>query len=258
MRKLLILFILLCLLLVGCNSNSDNIQNDVVELLPLNVVIEIVPEEILPNEPVTFNAYVTHGDEGVEDANEVKFQIWEKGKEDQDEYIDGIHKGEGLYSIEKTFDHDGIFYVVAHVTARDMHNMPKQEFVVGKGEVEADTENETKTEKETGHSHDDHHHGDHSDKQVTFNFSPHESTAGEETKLTVVIQEEEKQLSEATISFEVWKGEADKHEYIKAAEAVPGTYVANYTFPEKGRYEIRIHLEKGELHDHEEYSVEVK
>ena len=32
---------------------------------------------------------------------------------------------------EYTFDHDGVYYMYAHTTARGMHVMPKQQFIVG-------------------------------------------------------------------------------------------------------------------------------
>lgn len=42
----------------------------------------------------------------------------------------GKHQGEGVFSITKTFQEVGDYTVIAHVTARDMHNMPKKEFIV--------------------------------------------------------------------------------------------------------------------------------
>ncbi|MBD8068561.1 FixH family protein [Bacillus sp. PS06] len=156
MKRIIVMLSIVSLLLMGCGNNEENSQTN--ELVPLNVEIEIQPETIDVNEAVTFNAFVTYGDEVVEDANEVQFQIWEKGNEDEDEFIDGPHVGDGVYSIEKTFDHDGTYYVVAHVTARNMHNMPKKEFVVGEvslNEHEHDHDEEMKDEDEE-HHHDNH------------------------------------------------------------------------------------------------------
>jgi len=45
--------------------------------------------------------------------------------------IDGEFTEDGVYTAEYTFDHDGVYYMYAHTTARGMHVMPKQQFIVG-------------------------------------------------------------------------------------------------------------------------------
>ena len=82
------------------------------------------------NEPIIFEAKITQGDENVEDADEVTFEIW-RSKDEKHEKIDVKHAEDGIYRLEKTFEQEGTYYIISHVTARDMHNMPKKEFVVG-------------------------------------------------------------------------------------------------------------------------------
>ena len=36
-----------------------------------------------------------------------------------------------MYALEKSFSIEGTYYIYAHVTAENMHNMPKKEFVIG-------------------------------------------------------------------------------------------------------------------------------
>ena len=74
-------------------------------------------------------AVVTQGKENVEDANKVEFEIRKSGQETNEKII-GKHQGNGIYSINKTFQEAGDYSIIAHVTARDMHNMPKKEFTV--------------------------------------------------------------------------------------------------------------------------------
>lgn len=54
-------------------------------------------------------------------------EIWKEGKaDDQHEQVSGkLDKEKGVYYAEKVFDEPGKYNVIAHVTARDMHNMPK-------------------------------------------------------------------------------------------------------------------------------------
>ena len=85
------------------------------------------------NEEVVNEALVTQGDEEVKDANEVKFEIWKSGQEEHKKII-GKHQGNGIYSITKTFQEEGDYSIIAHVTARDMHNMPKKDIIVGPSE----------------------------------------------------------------------------------------------------------------------------
>lgn len=244
----------LSIVTVACGSKNENIQKEGTEeeneLLPLNVEIETLPDTLKANEVVTINAYVTLGEEEVEDANEVQFQIWEKGKEEDDEFIDATHVGSGTYTIEKTFDHDGIFYVVAHVTARNMHNMPKKELIVGDGESEE-------------HSHDSHgeeeseHH--HHESQLFIELNPKEAKSNNETELSVEVKQNDELFSGAKVSYEIWKGEDHKHEYVDAVESNgSGTYVAQYTFTEAGVYDVRIHIESESLHDHVEKEITVE
>jgi hypothetical protein len=46
--------------------------------------------------------HVTQGDEKVEDAKKVEFEIW-KSDEETHEKVLGEHQGNGIYSISKTF-----------------------------------------------------------------------------------------------------------------------------------------------------------
>jgi hypothetical protein len=124
MKKWLFLFGMLILFLAGCTSQKESQE----ELAFLDV--KIATEEKLPlNKEVEIACVVTYGNEKVTDADEVKFEIWKNGTEDH-EMIVGKHAGEGKYVIQKTFTKAGTYSIVAHVTARNMHNMPKVEVTV--------------------------------------------------------------------------------------------------------------------------------
>jgi len=131
MKKILFLslMVLSVFIISACNNNEQEQADD---KLPefVEVKLSVTPEHGKANEPITFEAKVTQGDENVEDADEVKFEIW-RAKDEKHEKIVVEHSEDGIYRLEKAFDQEGTYYIISHVTARDMHNMPKKEFVVG-------------------------------------------------------------------------------------------------------------------------------
>ena len=52
-------------------------------------------------------------------------------KADKHEKVEIKHTENGIYRLEKSFPQEGTYYIISHVTARDMHNMPKKEFTIG-------------------------------------------------------------------------------------------------------------------------------
>jgi hypothetical protein len=130
MKKMLFLslMILAFLLVSACNNKQHPANDDLPEFVEVDLTVN--PENGKANEPIVFEAKVTQGDENVEDADEVKFEIW-RAKDEEHEKITVEHSEDGIYRLEKTFQQEGTYYIISHVTARDMHNMPKQVFVVG-------------------------------------------------------------------------------------------------------------------------------
>jgi hypothetical protein len=96
----------------------------------LNVDLSITPEKGEVNQTVTFNAKVTQGKEKVNDADEVTFEIW-RSMDPNHEKIEIKQPEDGDYSLTKTFQQEGTYYIISHVTARGMHNMSKKEFIIG-------------------------------------------------------------------------------------------------------------------------------
>jgi hypothetical protein len=124
MKKYIIFILSIFILLTGCSKNQSN--DEVPKLIEVTIQI---PEAIKINEEVELEAIVTQGDDKVEDANKVEFEI---GKTDQEgnEKIVAEHQGDGVYTVKKTFDQAGEYKIIAHVTARSMHSMPNKVFNV--------------------------------------------------------------------------------------------------------------------------------
>lgn len=125
-KKLMILLISLVgmAVLTACSEKEE------VEPLFIDVSLTVTPDKGEPNEPVTIEAKVTYGEEEVTDADEVTFEIW-RAHDEEHEKIEIEHAEKGIYRLEKSFEQEGTYYVISHVTAKDMHNMPKKEFVIG-------------------------------------------------------------------------------------------------------------------------------
>ena len=125
--KLKVLLTCLALLLAaGCQQKEEEAK------IPkmLNVELAVNPEQGNVNEPVTFQVAVTYGEDPVQDPDDISLEIWRANSESHEKIIPK-EKSDGIYEVDKSFDKEGTYYVYAHVTARDMHNMPKKEFVIG-------------------------------------------------------------------------------------------------------------------------------
>ena len=118
-------------LLVGCGDEQEVETIDSSEMPAIVEVTIQTAEQLNVGETIELAARVTQDEEAVNDAKEVKFEVWESGFRDDGEMIDGQLTEDGVYVAEHTFDHDGVFYMFAHTTARGMHVMPKQELIVG-------------------------------------------------------------------------------------------------------------------------------
>ncbi|GAF64446.1 FixH family protein [Alkalihalobacillus trypoxylicola] len=130
MKRFSFLLLLSISLLMAC-SNSDEQTTQPDSLVPVEVSIQLPNESLDINEEITLGAVVTHGEEVVEDAYEVIFEVWESGNKEDSEMIEAEHVGSGLYENTYSFTNEGLYNVQAHVTARDMHVMPTKEFTVG-------------------------------------------------------------------------------------------------------------------------------
>ena len=150
-------------LLVGC---GDDPEVETLETAEVPAIVDVhiqTAEQLNAGETIQLAARVTQDEEAVNDAKEVKFEVWESGLRDEGEMLDGKLTEDGIYVADYTFDHDGVYYLFAHTTARGMHVMPKQELIVGNpdmSKVLEDTssntmehDEESTEEKEEDHNH---------------------------------------------------------------------------------------------------------
>ncbi|NBI28943.1 FixH family protein [Chengkuizengella marina] len=253
--KSFIFIIMIIAFVTGCTAN----QEETSELPPpklFDVDIQISPDEIQKGQPVRIEAIVTLGSEKIEDASEVKFEFKKDGSE-QSSFAYGTHQGEGIYFVEETFEEDGVYSVTAHVTARDMHNMPKKQFTVGEVDEMLDENMES---DQMDHENMDGSMRDSNEGGLGIHLMGVENVvANEEVELTAHLQQGDQLLTDASVQFEIWLDNNEKHEYVDATEDMQGMYKSDYIFNSSGTYHVTVHVEKGEeIHDHKEHKVEVQ
>lgn len=232
--------------MAACSNEKP--QAVVIDETPQPIIVDLtVTEKVEVGGTVNMAAVVTHGDEKVVDADEVLFEFWEEGKKDDSVKIESVNGKDGSYTAETTFDHDGLFQVQVHVTARGMHTMPMQEVIVGSGAAVGE----------------DHGREEHGESVEGFNMhfmEPEGVKANGETDLVVHLQIDGAPLEKARVRYEIKTDLVpDKADWVDASETVVGEYAATHTFTQAGTYSIQIHVEDDkDLHEHEVYTVVVE
>lgn len=179
MKKWLLSLLAVSALLVGCSSNESEVDTNEgpIDAAALEVIVDILtPEEVEVNETVELAAHITQNKENVNDAESVEFEVWESGYRDDGQMIDGELDADGVYKADFTFDHDGVYYMYAHTTARGLHVMPKQQIIVGQPDMsqvkEDDSDNSMEMNME-GHE-------DTSETEGEMNHTDHDSAEDSE------------------------------------------------------------------------------
>src|SRR5690625_7813256 len=96
MKRIMLFLSIITLLIVSACGNNDGTSED--ELLMIDVNF-IVPETVDVGETVELLAEVTYGEEAELDA-EVKFEVWEKGDEENSEMLEATNNGDGTYTVD--------------------------------------------------------------------------------------------------------------------------------------------------------------
>lgn len=195
-------------------------------------------------ETVPLSVKVTQDGQPVDDADEIKFEVWKNGAKEESDMIKASLTKDGVYEAETTFAEEAVYTVQVHVTARSMHTMPTTNVTVGHPKTAAEAEEDS-----------DHHH--HAGADITLD--PKEATAGEEQPFMVHVMIEDEMLTGADVQLEIFQDGAEKHEWVKLEEADAGMYKGMHTFTESGAHNVQVHVTKGhDIHEHVMETVDVK
>ncbi|MDW0117089.1 FixH family protein [Sporosarcina thermotolerans] len=242
---LLVIFGLL--VLSACGKEVDDGSS--VEVLPLLVDLSVT-EHAEVGETVKMEALVTYGDEKVEDADKVVYEVWEDGKKDDSIMIDSVNEKNGLYTAETSFEKDGLYHIQVHVDAKRLHSMPFKEVTIGKG---PNVESHDDEHADQGHEHG------HTEGFSLHFVKPENAEAGAETELMTHLQIDGQPLEKANVRYQVWGDSlGEKHLWIDTIELKAGEYTAAHSFDKTGTYTVKIHVKDDNgLHEHEEFTFEV-
>lgn len=154
-RKALFIFAIFAASLLAACGQGENQDNGNAEaensLEPLEVEILTESDAFEPGDEGTIEILVTQGEEKVSDAKEVVFEVWKKGEKDNSEEFEADNNGDGNYSFTYNFEEEAVYHVIPHVTARNMHSMPEEQFPVGDVEVVEEDESEEENMEEGHH-----------------------------------------------------------------------------------------------------------
>ncbi|TSB45323.1 FixH family protein [Alkalicoccobacillus porphyridii] len=132
MKKGLIVFSIVALFMIAScamgQNQSDQQQADTVEILQADLS---APTETALFDPVKLSVRLTYGSEVVTDASEVDFEIWRNGDRDSGIITAAEETDSGVYTLETSFEEDGIYHVQANVTAAGSQVMPTQRIIAG-------------------------------------------------------------------------------------------------------------------------------
>lgn len=246
LKKWIAIICLGLLMLSGCGVSGQNNNEEEAELPEIIEAVLAVPEKADIGEEVPLTVTVSQGKEAVEDANEVKFEIWLEGKKDGSVLVEAKHTEKGKYEAVYSFPENGLFHVQSHVTARDMHTMPTKQIQIGEAAASHDDHQASES--------DHHHHGD----VIMHLQKPESLQANQSVALTVKVEKEQEPLVKANVRLEIFQ-KGNNPAWVTMTEAENGEYKANYSFPNSGAFIIRIHVENDEgLHEHTEEEVTVK
>ncbi|MBD8035889.1 MULTISPECIES: FixH family protein [Solibacillus] len=114
MKKLLYLLVLL---LAGCSAPSAE---------TIEVTIKASEQEVEAFEPVKITSHVTLNNESISSGVEIEFELINPDGTSIGT-VTPTNEGEGLYSIETSFDGQGTYKIISHVSYGELHEMPEVE-----------------------------------------------------------------------------------------------------------------------------------
>lgn len=236
MKKLYVCTALL-FMLAGCQESEMPEDKEVNTVIPESMEASIVIKgKLVPGKEVILETTVKQGSNLVNEAGEVLFEVRKSGQ-DKREMLEAKNTGSGTYQVMHTFNEQGKFYVVAHVTAKGPHVMPEKEVVVTDHESEGASA--------------------HPSTDVSIDFQSNPVKAGSSSNFETTVELNGKPLTNADVNFEVWKEGSEESHFTKAKEEEKGNYQNKVSFVEPGTYKVQVHVEKDEVHEHRLQTIQV-
>lgn len=100
------------------------------KVAPLTVDLT-VPKQVEKDKVTEIKALVKHGNDKVNDADEVMFEIIKDGDTKNSVKEKVKDAKDGIYTLKYTFKEDGKYNIISHVTAHNQHTMPNKDITIG-------------------------------------------------------------------------------------------------------------------------------
>ncbi|MGP7815698.1 FixH family protein [Niallia sp. 01092] len=128
-----ILFMIVCLIsivLSACSLKQD-IEKSYKKESPLDANI-LIPESFAVNKQTTIKIMITQAGKKVEHAEYVQVEIWKQDGSFRSKKESVMEEGNGLYSLKKKFDREGLHFIKVSASNGGSIIMPTKQFIVGK------------------------------------------------------------------------------------------------------------------------------
>ncbi|CAH0219078.1 hypothetical protein SRABI96_02365 [Peribacillus sp. Bi96] len=227
----------LLFMLAGCQESEMPEDKEVNSAVPESLEASIVIKgKLNPGKEVILETTVKQGSQLVNEADEVLLEVRKSGQ-DKREMLEAKNTGSGMYQVMHTFDEQGKYIVVAHVTAKGLHVMPEKEVVIPDHESEGASA--------------------HPSTDLSIEFQSNPVKAGNSSSFEATVELDGKPLTNADVNFEVWKEGSEESHFTKAKEDGNGTYQNKVSLDESGTYKVQVHVEKDEVHEHQLETIQV-
>ncbi len=130
MRNVLLTFILMFSLLLSACSLDEDVASLYRQEQPLQADI-LIPESFSENQQETIEVLLTQNGTNVTEPDFVHFEIWKQDGDVHYPMVEAELVGEGAYSITKSFEEDGLYFVKVHASSKGSIIIPQKQFIVG-------------------------------------------------------------------------------------------------------------------------------
>ncbi|KOR82421.1 FixH family protein [Paenibacillus solani] len=130
-KSRIVLTVLLAALLLSACTASPDAANRYEKEIPLIAEVNI-PETLSIHQPETIEITLTQDGQRVPDADFVHYELWSNDGSLRDPMTDAVEVGDGVYTVTKTFDKEGLYFIKLHSGNNGSIIIPQKPFAVGK------------------------------------------------------------------------------------------------------------------------------
>ncbi|GAB6926924.1 hypothetical protein JCM10914A_09070 [Paenibacillus sp. JCM 10914] len=122
--------VLAVLLLAGCSLNPDAADQYHAKS-PLIAEVNI-PELLSAGQPEVLEIVLTQDGKRVPRADFVHYELWSHDGALRDPMTDAVEIGDGVYTVTRTFEKEGLYFIKLHCGNNHSIIIPQKPFAVGK------------------------------------------------------------------------------------------------------------------------------